>query len=302
MASRSGGSLRGRAHITQQSIKKLEYQSHINSLAIAEAEATHGVAIHRAKALDRKLDRLQLSVEEYIGFLELEYQRVKSTCLESQCKAIEHEAETEVLKHNLHCARDKLDKLLWELTSEEHLNLSTTNATAVAPSSTSSLVGVDAGVRVIGAGSRLGCDSLQAYALHVPEYAMHQEAVSSFKHQQQELEKLCSALKQKLHECQLEEERIDSNQEESYHPHPHQSVNITHTHTTMSMRNSRERALLETSMIDLFRVVARVESQVFQQHEHVSKNYDLLLEKYMSMIDDLRIMKQQIKKSIGISK
>ena len=67
MASRSGGSLRGRAHITQQSIKKLEYQSHINSLAIAEAEATHGVAIHRAKALDRKLDRLQLSVEEYIG-------------------------------------------------------------------------------------------------------------------------------------------------------------------------------------------------------------------------------------------
>lgn len=121
---------------------------------------------------DSITQQFHLSVEEYITFLELEYQA-------SRLSAMEKEAEAEVLKHNLLCARAKLDKVL-------------------------TLVEGSSGEDSFTAATSL-C-TLEGYELRLPDYAQHQRVLDGFLYQQKELEETCTSLKQKIKACQGEED------------------------------------------------------------------------------------------------
>ncbi|QDZ20243.1 hypothetical protein A3770_04p27610 [Chloropicon primus] len=115
--------------------------------------------------------KFHMECEEYITFLELEHQA-------NRFNAMEKEAEVEVLKHNLACARAKLDEVL-------RLALDEASTTSVSDLQQSLLYG-------------LGLDSSQVSTLR---YDHHNIALETFRAQQEALERTISDLEAKLHQA-----------------------------------------------------------------------------------------------------
>ncbi len=239
-------------------------------------------------------------VEEYITFLENEYQG-------SRLREMEREAEAEVLKHNLAQARTTLEKILLLARSEnngtledpqggihprrgsgssaaaEYERLITGAAAGSSPSSSpwagagavgAGLASLDGRVKNLSA-SALDTLELVLPQLPLPDFAKHQEVLSGFARQQEALEGLCAGLRTQLGEHRRRE---------------------AHVHADADGGEwARKR---ESRLAGLFKTTAKVESQAFAQHEAVSRNYDTLLERYMALVDETKRLKREIKDAL----